>query len=356
MFSKKLKYLTLLTATTLLFSGCSSSYESTINIPDGTNAIATFASDVSPLRMIQGGNTYYSFLGPFGGTSYTISASDDMITSNIIYEPSREAIVWFADANEDYLTWCETSAIGNTFYLYEEETNVVTELFACDNTGYQIKNVGIYKDCVYFANIDYEKLTAKIMCYDILNKTLDGIYTAEFSDNYAITSLSITDNLLTAVTNVKGKSTLVTINLDTMEKQNVVVVPKDAYFIFDAEYDSSTETYALYYISTKNKEIIGTYQNGAETISNIFTFPNRYFGYQDSITYVNGDIYWIIQANHKSITTTPERYALIHWDNETGEFFEYSRTYHMFLADDKVHYFSFDNELSYENVFLNVLD
>lgn len=356
---KRLQCMTLVTATTILFSGCfSSSYHSTLIIPDATNAVASFASDVSPLEMIQAGDTYYSFIGTFGETSYALSVSDDIATTNIVYKPSKPVIIWFFEANENYATWCETSESGDTFLYYDKANNSVTEIFsrADDNENYQLNKVALYNDFIYFANIDYTNETADIMCYHIPESSLTSIYSAEFTEDYAITNLSLSENILTSVTNVKGKSKLINIDLDTMENPTVTELPKKSYFVFDAKYDASTSTYALYYISTNNKEYIGTYKAGQESIENIFTFSNSYYAYQDSIQYIDGDIYWVIQANSKSITTTPERYALVIWNHETDELFEYSRTYNFCSGENGFYYFSFDNSSTYDNVLINIID
>lgn len=333
----------------LCVSGCSHGIQR--YTPTAQSAITSYECENAPLKTINAGDYWYSIIGEYGKDGYAFSASRSPEEINIIYE-AEDSRNWYFEATENYAVWSEDYENYISYKLYTRADNSVTEVFRADETpGFQISNVAIYEDGIYFSYIDYEKETADIVCYDISEETAESVFAADFAKEYSIMNFEIVENYLTATVCINDEIKVVVFELDNQKAPLITDLPEYVFYVYDVSYDYVKSTYALYYRDSDGKEHIGVLNTEENEIKNILTFNENYYAYEDNITCLDGHIYWISQANTSGYIA--EHYKLVDYDYIEDVPEEYKHTFYFRLSEEGFYYLSFNNGRDYEKILLS---
>lgn len=314
------------------------------------DAIATYAKEQAPLMIHHAGEVWYSMIGNYVGSDYTLSVSNQPDEINQVYTVSDVSICFF-EANEHYAAWCEKTDGFLTFQLYSHARGKVTQIYQTDNSnGYQLSNVGLIGDSVYFAVIDYANEKAEILSYRDSSGSVQTVYQTEFAGEYSFSTLSAKGDTLLAVAHINGAMHLILLEAESGKKPILTDLPESVSYIYDAEYEQIGERYALYYSDSKGNEKIGVLEN--QGVTDVFTFNSECYAYQDQINFENGHIYWIAQVNASGNVT--DHYQLVDYDYSTHKAVTYKQSFFFSIHSNGIYILSYDQSGNYKNILLSL--
>ena len=322
--------LSLLTVALLVLSGCS--LFSPQNQPE---ILKTYPNDVAPSQAVKTESRWVMLHSTYGDSNYSISVGESLDSAKDIYS-TCDVSIWYFEANENAIVWCESSSEFYTYKTYTFETQELETVFQlAKNDKYQPQNIGIHLNTVYYSTIDYESQEVRVIAYDITTKIRTDIIKAEFDETKQPYSINIENEYLSFACSDRVKV------LDLRDDEVVFEssLPETVKYVFTVSYDSINDTCALYY-ADENSEDIGILKEGDSSIASVFTFSKNRYAYQDKIECYDGHIYWIAQANVSGNIT--DHYRLIDYNYLEHKPIETKRTFNYYRFEDTVYILRFN--------------
>lgn len=279
--------LSLLVLSLFVLSGCSAF------IPQNQPKITkSYPKETAPSQVIRTENQWVMLHNTYGSQSYTISVGESLDSAKNVYSVKNVSI-WYFEADESCVAWCEKSSDFYTYKVFDFETQEVISIFKITtDSEYQPQNVGVYMGDVYYCTINYDTQQVQVNAYDIATKSTTEIIKAALENSYQPYSINVENDYLTF--SCSGKITVLA--LQNGEPVFDSILPDGIKRVFAASYDSKNETAAIYY-SDNDGEHIGILKEGEGDISSVFTFNKNHYAYQDKIACYDGHLYWVTQAN-----------------------------------------------------------
>ena len=254
--------------------------------------VKTYPKETAPSQIVKTENHWVMLLSTYGSQNYTISVGENLDSANSVYSV-KDVSIWYFEANEKGVVWCEKSKTFYTYKAYIFETQTVETVFQVTaGDDYQPQNVGIFRNNVYYCIIDYEKQMVNVFAYDLDSKTLTALHTAPLHEEQQPYSINLENGHLSFVCSDK----IQVLNLQNKETVFDSPIPSTVEHVFTASYDSKNDTCALYY-ADNDSEDIGILKEGETKLTSVFTFSKNHYAYMDKIECYDGHIYWIAQAN-----------------------------------------------------------
>ena len=280
----------------------------------------SYPSGMEPAQVIKTDDQWILLRNTYGKTSYTISVGEDSDATTDIYSVDNVSI-WFFEANQNGIVWCEESREFYTYKIYVFETQKVETVFqVATDKGYQPQNIGIYLNTVYYCAINYDRREVQVIAYDITTKTTNDIIKVELHEELQPYSINLENEYL----NFACSDQIKVINLQNNEVAFDCTLPDIVEYVFAVSYDSKNDTCALYY-SDDDSEDIGVLKEGDTNIRSVFTFSQNHYAYQEKIECYDGHIYWIEQANVSG--KVADHYRLVDYDYLKDKPKETARTF-----------------------------
>jgi hypothetical protein len=271
----------------LVLSGCS-----TYVPKKQPEKLQTFPKETAPSQVIKTENQWVMLNSTYLSPNYTISVSDNLENAKEIYSVN-DVSIWYFEANEKAIVWCEDADEFCTFKAYDFETQKTHTIFQTSaDSNFHPENIGIYLDVAYFCVIDYEQEEVRVLAYNIDSETTNELYSVELREEMQPYSIHLENEYLSFMCSDQIK----VLNLENNETVYDSNLPSSVEHVFDVSYDSIHDTCALYYADSDSEDI-GILKEGEDIISSVFTFAKSHYAYQDKIECHDGHIYWINQAN-----------------------------------------------------------
>lgn len=334
----------------LLASACGN----TVTVYELTGDAVWYEYPVSnaPVHTVCAGDTWYSLIGLYGSSDFSLSVSDNYAATKEVYSVCGVGI-WFFDADENGAVWCEMSAEGRSFKYYNKSTGEVKEIFYADiPRGFQNANVGMYNGGIYFAHIDYENKSAFLMRYDIAKDTVEKFHRLEYIGETSCTSFTVSGNVLLASVGSQNDTKLIKLDLDNGSYCETWDISSNVAFVYACAYDPMGVSHAIYYRDSKGNEHIGALDAKTLKLKSIFTFGENIYAYQDRVEAYGGHIYWINQANVSGVVS--DHYRFIDYNAKDDIVDEYVRTFGFSVVDDGIMLLSF-NRMDYDGIYLSCI-
>ena len=238
---KRLVYYTLLSIlvlSMLLLSSCSAL------LPQKQPQIVnTYPQETAPSQVIKTEDQWVMLHSTYGGQNYTISVGENSTSTNNIYS-ADDVSIWYFEANNNGVVWCEKSQGFYTYKIYVFETQKVETVFqVAVDKGYQPQNIGIYLNTVYYCTINYDQQDVQVITYDITTKTTNNIIKVEFHEEKQPYSINLEDQYLSFVCSDQ----IQVLNLQNNEIVFDSTLPDVVKYVYGVSYDSKNDTCALYY-------------------------------------------------------------------------------------------------------------
>ena len=338
---KRILSLILLVALVLSLVACDFNHY----LPDESagTMIAAYPKDAYPVKMVKTSTHWVAMLSYYGSADYELAIGTTLDVLESVYT-TQDVSIWFMDANEEYVVWCEKSEENYTYKAHsiEEQTTEVVFQTTTD-VEMQLMNVDIHNNGVYYAYMDFEAQQAHIHRYDLQTKAVETVYSPAWEGSKSVMCFAIEAGLLS----VAAPTGVTVLNLDTGKTVFENALPEDTYYVFSVSYDAANSTCALYYRDSDSEDI-GTMQQGDAAIRSVYTFGSNEYAYQDQIKCVNGCIFWISQHNVSGNVT--DHYRLIQYDYLQDKPTETNRTIAYFVDGKTVYFLRFDKGGDYQNV------
>ena len=287
---KKIIGLLLLLAFTLsLFSffGCFG-YKSETKV----EVLKTYPKEMAPAQIIKTDDKWVMLNNTYGESKYSISVGTELDSLIDVYSVD-DVRIWYVDANQKAIVWCEKSDETYTYKMYDFETEEIIVISQRSiEEGFQAQNIGIYLDKVYYCLVDYERQEVSVFAYDIVLKETDVIHKCAFVEKKQPYSINLEDEYLNFVCAEQVK----VLNLKENRTDFEVLLPDDVKYAYTASYDRINDTCAVYY-ADEDSEDIGIIKKGDVEISCHITFSENHYAYHEKVECHDGYIYWIFQAN-----------------------------------------------------------
>ena len=333
----------LLAVLLLAMSGCDP------YIPRGEigEELASFPTDGDyPVKLVKTARYWVSLVGWYGGSDYGISVSDTAQELHTVYSAENVSI-WFLDADDEYVVWCERSDEYYTYKAYSIQNKTTETVFqTIHEEVMQLQNIAVYNGAVYYAYMDYDLMDAHIFRYDLQKKTAEPIFSAAWEADRSIMSFAAQDGLMS----IAVPAGITVLDLTSGEVVFHNPLPADTYYVFAVAYDAVNQTCAMYY-RDGDSEDIGILRQGDTTALSVYTFGSNQYAYQDQIRCINGHIYWISQYNVSGNVT--EHYSLVEYDYLNHVPNETSRTLNFYVDGDGTYLLRFDRNGHFENIELS---
>lgn len=279
----------------------------------------------------------------YGGQSYTISVGENSNSTNNIYSVGGVSI-WYFEANENGVVWCEKSNEFYTYRIYAFETQKVETVFeVAVDKGYQPQNIGIYQNTVYYCNINYDTQEVEVVAYDIATKATSDVYRVDFDEAKQPYSINLENEYLSFVCSEQIK----VLDLKNNEIVFDTALPEAVKYVFSVSYDSRNDTCALYY-ADNDSEDIGVLKEGQKNIVPVITFSKNYYAYQDKIECYDGHIYWIEQANVSGAVT--DHYRFVDYNCLDNKFSEIDRAFSFYRIESELYLLRFNKSGAYTHI------
>ncbi|MBE6740605.1 MAG: hypothetical protein E7565_09860, partial [Ruminococcaceae bacterium] len=246
---KRLVYYTLLSIlvlSMLLLSGCSAL------LPQKQPQIVnTYPQKIAPSQVIKTEDQWVMLHSTYGGQNYTISVGENSTSTNNIYS-ANDVSIWYFEANNNGVVWCEKSQEFYTYKIYVYETQKVETVFqVAVDKGYQPQNIGIYLNTVYYCAINYDSQEVQVITYDITTKATSDVYKVEFDEAKQPYSINLENEYLNFVCSEQIK----VLNLQNNETVFDSTLPEAIKYVYSVSYDSKNDTCALYYADNDSEDI-----------------------------------------------------------------------------------------------------
>jgi len=322
----------------LVFSGCFG------GVSQGqTQTIQPFPKDQAPSQIVKTENRWVMLNSTYGGVDYTISVGEAPAPANTVYAV-KDVSIWYFEANDKGIVWCEKTEEFNTFKVYDfatQTTDAVAKVAA--DAGFQPQNVGIFQDSAYYCLIDYEQRTVRVLAYDLETKATTEFYTVPFREALQPYSIHLDDGYLSFVCSEQVK----VFRLQNKEVVFDAMLPAGTEHVFAVSYDSKNDTCALYYADSDSEDI-GVLKEGEEKISSVFTFSENHYAYQDKLECYDGHIYWIAQANISGAVS--DHYTLVDYHYLERKAVETDRSFDFCRSQDTVYILRFNKDGDYTHI------
>ena len=144
--------------------------------------IKSYEKDAAPLQVTKANDQWVMLNGTYGGQNYSISVTNDLKSANSIYSVD-DVSIWYFEANDAGIVWCEKSSDFYTYKVYTFESQTVETFFqTTTDAAFQPQNVGIFLDVAYCCTIDYDQKIVRVLAYDLVSKTTTDVYTTAFQE------------------------------------------------------------------------------------------------------------------------------------------------------------------------------
>ena len=338
---KRFVYCTLLSVLILsmiLLSGCSA-----LMTPKQPQIVNTYPEETAPSQVIKAGEQWVLLRNTYGGLNYTISVGEDSNSTNDIYSVN-DVSIWYFEANQNGVVWCEKSQEFYTYKIYVFETQKVETVFqVAIDKGYQPQNIGIYLNTVYYCIIDYDSQDVRVIAYDIPTKTTNDVYKVDFDEAKQPYSINLENEYLIFICSKQIK----VLNLQSNETVFDSYLPDAIEYVFSVSYDSKNDTCAFYY-ADNDSEDIGVLKKGQNEIASVFTFSQNHYAYQDKIECYDGHIYWIAQANVSGNVT--DHYTFVDYNYFDHKPTEIDRTFSFYRNGSELYLLRFNKNGDYTHI------
>jgi hypothetical protein len=321
---------------TLAVSGCSF-YDSQPEI------LKSYPYKTAPSQTIRTEKHWVMLNSAYADTDYTISFTDDLKTEKSVYSVSQVSI-WYIDANDTGIFWCEKSDDFYTYKLYEFETCEIGEIFrASVSDGFQPQNVGIFLKKAYYCAIDYEMQTVSVLVYDTEAKTSSVYYSEKYMEEKQPYLINLKDEYLS----FSCSRHVIVFDLRSGDTVFESVLPESINYLFCVSYGIINDECALYF-ADNDSESIGILKKGENSILSVFTFAENHYAFHDVIEYRNGHIYWIDQANVSGAVS--DHYRFIDYDVKKRKPTETYRTFDFCFAGNDMFILRFNKSGDYTHI------
>ena len=132
---KRFVYCTLLSVlilSMLLLSSCSA-----LMPQKQPQIVNTYPEETAPSQVIKVGEQWVMLHSTYGDPNYTISVGENTNSTSNIYSVS-DVSIWYFEANQNGVVWCEKSQGFYTYKIYVFETQKVETVFqVAVDKGYQ---------------------------------------------------------------------------------------------------------------------------------------------------------------------------------------------------------------------------
>lgn len=271
-----------------------------------------------PTLIAKTDNFWYTFTNKYNTNHYELSVSDKPENLNIVYEIDDVKIT-NVQANDNYAVWSEYSKGMLTYAYYDREENQPYELTSLEYNEEkpQVANLGLYKDNVYYEEINYDNKTVSLNVYNITNNEIATLY--EINDLEEIdlpyNTINVEENNLLIAICYDGVLQIIHFDLDkyTSKGYKPTVINTNAYNAtpFKVSYDD--EKYALYYAKNK-KENISIINKYGKTIDDTIVLNQDNYAFYDKIKLWDEKLYFV---NYKhSGKLNPNDFKLVIYDLE----------------------------------------
>ena len=240
--------------------------------------VKSYLKETAPSQVIKTENQWVMLHNTYGNGNYNISVGESLDSSSNIYSVN-DVSIWYFEANENGIVWCERSLEFYTYKIYVFETKKVETIFqiAVDK-GYQPQNIGMYLNAAYYCSINYDNQEVQVIEYDITTKTTTEVIKSEFDESNQPYSINLENEYLNFVCSDQIK----VLNLQNSEVVFDIALPDTVKYLYSVSYDSKNDTCALYY-ADNDSEDIGVLEEGENDILSVFTFSQNYYAYQEKI-------------------------------------------------------------------------
>ena len=321
--------LLLLVLSLFLLTGCS--------LKKQPEVLKSFPKETAPSQVVKTDDRWVLLNSTYGGDDYTISVGENLDSLNDIYA-ADDVSIWYFEANETGIVWCEKTEEFYTYKVYAFETQkveVLSQVPAAEE--YQPQNVEIFHNTCYYCTIDYQQQKVYVRAYDIESKNTTDVYTAAFVEENQPYGICAEDAYLSFF--CTGQITV--LNLENNEIVMDSLLPSVVKRVFCVSYDCKNNTFALYYADADSEDI-GIWKEGDSEIVSLFTFNENRYAYRDKIECCDGHIYWITQSNISGMVA--DHYLLVDYDYLNHKPVETTRTFDFCRDEDGLHILRFNKK------------
>ena len=330
--------LILLVSSLFVFSGCSA-----FAPQKQPQVIKSFPKDHAPSQVIKTEKQWVILNNTYGSQNYAVSVGESLDSANNIYSVG-DVRIWYFEANENAIVWCEESPEFYTFKVYAFETQETETIYQVSaDTGFQPRNIGIFLNAAYYCVMDYEQQEVRVLAYNIESKTTTEVYAVEFREEWQPYSINLENRFLSFVCSNQIK----VLDLQNNETVFASTLSSSVKHVFGVSYDSKNDTCALYY-ADNDSEDIGILKEGEDNIYSVFTFSKNHYAYQDKIECYDGHIYWIRQENVSGAVT--DHYKLIDYNYLEHKSVETDRTFGFYRSENALYILRFNKGGAYTHI------
>ena len=305
--------------------------------------VKSYSEKTAPSQIIKTEDQWAMLHSTYGGQNYTISVGENLDATSNIYSVS-DVSIWYFEANQKGVVWCEKSQEFYTYKIYIFETQQVETVFqVAVDKGYQPQNIGIYLNTVYYCAINYDSQAVQVFAYDITTKSTSDVYKVDFDEAKQPYSINLENEYLSIVCSEQIK----VLNLQNNETVFDSTLPEAIKYVYSVSYDSKNDTCALYY-ADNDSEDIGILKEGQSDIVSVFTFSQNHYAYQDKIECYDGHIYWISQANVSGVVT--DHYKFIDYNYLDHKPTEIDRTFSFYRNESELSLLRFNKNGDYTHI------
>lgn len=305
--------------------------------------LKSYKAETAPSQIAKAGDGWAMLLSTYADADYTIAVSEDLDSLSDIYTVS-DVSIWYFDANEKGIAWCEESEHANTFKVYNFATkNVETISTVSFNEEFQPENIGIFRNNVYYCVIDYAQNKVQAVSYNIETKTSSIIHSVALKEENQPYTINLNDEYLSF--NCSNRITV--LNVETNQTVYDAALPGSVVYVYTASYDSINDTCAIYYADSDSEDI-GILKEGETEILSLYTFAEHHYAYKDKIECYNGHIYWIWQANVSGRVS--DHYQLFDYNYLKHTPLEISRTFALHRDGNDLYLLRFNQNGDYTHI------
>ncbi len=309
--------------------------------PNDTRVIS-YDKQQAPSQVVKTENYWVLLISEYWGTNYRISVSENPEELNIVYTADN-VIIWYIEANDDYIVWCEETVNSHDYKCYSIQEDTVELLFSANiEEGYQPQNIGIYKNKIYYPVVDHQNQTADIYCYDVETKKKSSACSLPYDDKYPVMTMNVEANYLS----VASAAGILVFDVETECVAEEIKLPEEVEFVYAVSYDYINRKCALYY-ADQDSEDIGFINEKGEMDSH-YTFGDRQYAFEDKIKCIDGYIYWIVQIEATGDVT--DHYRYVEYDYINYKSCEIKRGFNLEVGEGYKYYLCFDKDGNYQKI------
>lgn len=293
-----------------------------------------------PSLISKSNNSWYILTNEYNTNHYELSVSKKPENLNIVYQID-DVKIQNLKANDDYATWNEITEDKILYAYYDKEENQPYELttLSYNKEEYQNMNIGLYKDKIYYEEIDYENNKVNVIQFDITNNETSILYTIEnaLKQDLIYNTINIENNNLLLTTCANGKLAIIHFDLDKCSNNNyypkIIVTDQYNANAFAASYDNGK--YALYYY-VNGKEKIGIFNKTGKLERIINTFNSNNYAYLDKVKLKDKKVYWInyIKEDEKVV---PDNFKLMIYDLKEKDTQEVNKIFDFYIDNKEIY-------------------